>query len=284
MISLAKQSSVLFILCGIIFLALYRVFVGEAYGLLLFVASAVSLSLGVNRLAIILERRIRKTNNIRFPFARIFYFLVPYAFAFYLFYTFQEFVPRLILAISIMVLVFLSIYSFGSAISRTSFARRRMNFLYGLLSVIGFCFLLSFLSRNTGVLLLLPLIVMLLFADYLQFIFFREVGRPYYFGTILATGLLAIVFDILLVMNWMTPDTISAFYGITITVYMGLFAAAVAVMIYILTQRMRRPDFYAATVMPVLGVVLACLVFTAITSLGTLIGTQIDNNICQFSQ
>jgi hypothetical protein len=119
---------------------------------------------------------------------------------------------------------------------------------------------------------------MLLIGDFMQFTFFKDVGRPYYFRAILITGFIAIVFDILLVMNLVTSDTILRFYDIVIKVYVGLLAASVAFAIYVLTQR-RRPGFHAAIVMPVQGLALSCVVLLGITALGTLIGTQFDASV-----
>jgi len=279
MIRLLRESFVLFILHGAIFLALYRVFIGEVYGLLLFAASSVAFSLGINRLVTIVERRIRGTNTIRFPFARVLYFLIPCGFAFYLLHTFQDFTPRLILAVLVAILAFLSVYSFSAAMGHTSLSRRRINFSYGLFLLIGFHFLASFLTRNIGVLLLLPLSVILTLTEFMQFSFFGEVGRPYYFRTILFTGFIAIVFYILLVMNLVASDVISKLYDTVIKVYLALLAVSISCALYVLRQR-RRPGSHAAiTTMPMVGLVSFYLVFVGIAVLGILMGTQIDASI-----
>ncbi len=277
MINRLRQNTILYIFHGVIFFVLYLAFVDKIFGLIFYIASAVSLTIGLKRIGFSLERRVRGT-NILFPFSRILYFIIPCIFVFHLFYTFQEFAVRVFFAIVIMILTFFSVISFGYAAGNTPLFRKRINLLLGLFLVILFYFLTSVLTHDIGLLLLLPLSITFILVDYMQYVFFGTVGKPYYFKIILITGLFAVVFIILFLMNLLTADYIFKFYDVVIKVYLGLLAISAALTVYVLTQR-QQPHFHSDIVKPVLGLAFSCLILTGITGFGVLIGTQPDSTM-----
>lgn len=256
----------------------YNKFVSTIYEIPLYIGALASTTIALNRITLWFERQFRPAGELRAPFARTLYFLVPCIFMFYQFYLVQSFTPKLILGILIMIFTFFSVYTFAAALGHTSLARRRINVVYGVLSITALFVLASLLINSTGVMLLLPLSLMILYTDYLRFNFFNNYSNQYYSRTIIATGFFSIVFMILLMINQITNDTASTMYSTAIGVYIALLTVVAGFTVYILTQR-QHGGVHVVIRTPLLGLTQFCLVITGVAVVGRFMGTELDSNI-----
>ena len=268
----------LLLVIGYICIHFYNKFVSTVYEIPLYIGAMASTTIALNRLTIWFERQFRPADELRAPFARTLYFLVPCIFMFYQFYLVQSFELKLVLGILIMIFTFFSVYAFSAALGHTSLARRRINVVYGVLLISALFILASLLIHSTGVMLLMPLTLMILYTDYLRFNFFDNYSRQHYSRTIMATGFFSIVFMILLMINQITDDTAATMYNTAIGLYIALLTIVAGFTVYFLTQR-QRGFFHVVARTALVGLAQFYLIITGVAVVGRLMGTELDGSI-----
>lgn len=300
-------SSVLTLLVGSGLLYLYFSTDELIAKVLLYLASIFTVTIGANQFAFFFESLLRRIESPRTPFSEIFFWLSPCLFMLYQALTLDDFILKVVFLILTIIFAFIFILALGAAIDDSALAKKKINISVALILLLLLVLGLSHAFQSTEILLLLPLIFMLSYTNYVRVNYLIESKqssknrasyearvttvshklfpinltnpiKKTYWITPLLMFLVLIIFIFYVKDLLPLPDTISGLYTVSLTIYTFVLSIIIAFAILVLRPRVskkRTKDIRRA----LLGLAQMCLVFILTSLLGILIGMDIDSSI-----